>query len=600
MAADLPPRTMNAHLGENDPISGHPIAMDDSVVRCQTCLRYQLEESWAQASKCAFRSCEGLLAWSSEDSEFSVPDSEAEDHDIPSSNMREYTFDSNDAAPDTSNAISVSQERKRVRIEPADVRPRRRSISITFEDMLENSETDEEPREAVAFESVAQSENAQQISISPRRSDRAEEVSDESSVAVQPVVSQKKGTRKLDRSRISGVGWDTEVLDSARILVVGAGAIGNEVLKNLALLGVGNIFVVDLDTIDASNLTRAILFSEFDIDRPKVDVVKDKLGEIEKEINVQTHQGMFQSKLGLGAFRRFDVVFSCVDNYQARIDLAAACLATGTLMLEGGVIGLDGQASITFPPESACFDCTLTKVEREGAQKRISCPGIRYGEADRPSMPFTPTISSIVGGMMTQWAMQGLHGTLDKGTAKRMRLTAGDGDCQILRFSRSLECPTHEFVERITEFGITNRNDWTLDMTAANVFDTVRDVPGLENGKLMIYSGFSISRQLKCSECGYVSRLHRRFGELLLAESICPNKCEESKIMDPEWAENIQEGDELASESLRELAFRSLDCLSVKNEDTGVSHWFEISGDADELFGDFLYGEPKDFIVVQR
>ena len=54
--------------------------------------------------------------------------------------------------------------------------------------------------------------------------------------------------------------WDQAKLAAARILVVGAGALGNEVLKNLALLGVGTIYLVDFDTIEQSNLTRSVLF----------------------------------------------------------------------------------------------------------------------------------------------------------------------------------------------------------------------------------------------------------------------------------------------------------------------------------------------------
>ena len=60
--------------------------------------------------------------------------------------------------------------------------------------------------------------------------------------------------------------WDQERLASARVMVVGAGAIGNEVIKNLALLGVGNLWIVDFDTVDVTNLTRSVLFREADIE----------------------------------------------------------------------------------------------------------------------------------------------------------------------------------------------------------------------------------------------------------------------------------------------------------------------------------------------
>ena len=61
--------------------------------------------------------------------------------------------------------------------------------------------------------------------------------------------------------------FDIERVRSARILVIGAGAIGNEVLKNLALLGIGHVFIYDKDTIDMSNLSRSVLFRASDAGR---------------------------------------------------------------------------------------------------------------------------------------------------------------------------------------------------------------------------------------------------------------------------------------------------------------------------------------------
>ena len=94
--------------------------------------------------------------------------------------------------------------------------------------------------------------------------------------------------------------WGKEVFDllswyrmdtvkNAKVMVVGAGALGNEVLKNLALFGVGNIYIVDFDTIEYSNLTRSVLFREDDADKGyfKAEVAARKVREINPNINVQ-------------------------------------------------------------------------------------------------------------------------------------------------------------------------------------------------------------------------------------------------------------------------------------------------------------------------
>src|ERR1041385_6051014 len=90
---------------------------------------------------------------------------------------------------------------------------------------------------------------------------------------------------RFSRFRLIGW-WDQEKLRSARVLVIGAGALGNEILKNLALLGFASIVVVDLDSIDATNLSRSILYRAADVGRRKSDVAADAVRNIFPEAQV--------------------------------------------------------------------------------------------------------------------------------------------------------------------------------------------------------------------------------------------------------------------------------------------------------------------------
>src|SRR5258708_6222136 len=97
--------------------------------------------------------------------------------------------------------------------------------------------------------------------------------------------------------------WDQEKVSKASILVAGAGALGNEVLKNLALIGVGHILVIDFDRVEVANLSRSLLFREEDIGRPKASTAAQALQQINPEIRVEAIDGDLETHLGLGQIR---------------------------------------------------------------------------------------------------------------------------------------------------------------------------------------------------------------------------------------------------------------------------------------------------------
>ena len=119
--------------------------------------------------------------------------------------------------------------------------------------------------------------------------------------------------------------WKKEVVREAKVMVVGAGALGNEVIKNLTLLNIGYIFIVDFDIIEYSNLSRSILFRESDCNHKKCEVAEKRIKEINPNIKVQTLDGDISADVGLGIFRRMDVIIGCLDNRLARLFLNRAC-----------------------------------------------------------------------------------------------------------------------------------------------------------------------------------------------------------------------------------------------------------------------------------
>src|SRR3954465_5615543 len=96
--------------------------------------------------------------------------------------------------------------------------------------------------------------------------------------------------------------WDQARLSRAKVLVIGAGALGNEIIKNLALLGVGNVLIADMDRIENSNLSRSALYRAADNGKLKADVAARAARDIYPDANVHAFNGNVVYDLGMGAF----------------------------------------------------------------------------------------------------------------------------------------------------------------------------------------------------------------------------------------------------------------------------------------------------------
>jgi len=123
--------------------------------------------------------------------------------------------------------------------------------------------------------------------------------------------------------------FDVERVRAAKIMVIGAGAIGNEVLKNLALLGLGHIFIMDRDTIEMSNLSRSVLYRAADSGRDKAETAAKAVCALNPNVKTTILKGDVTLDLGLGLLRRMDVVIGCLDNTQARLSINRACWKVG-------------------------------------------------------------------------------------------------------------------------------------------------------------------------------------------------------------------------------------------------------------------------------
>ena len=207
--------------------------------------------------------------------------------------------------------------------------------------------------------------------------------------------------------------FDQQRVFAARIMVVGCGALGNEVLKNLVLLGVEHIVVVDFDVVEAGNLSRSILFSKSDSaqHRLKVEVVAERLRTINPAVEIVTVCGDIAYDVGLGLLRRQDVVIGCVDSRWARYCINRLCMRAGIPWVDGGIGELEGTSRV-FVPGKNCYACNLGPKGLEELAKRMPCAGVIRRHEEIGEMPTTSIVASVIGAVQVQEALKLIHGDM--------------------------------------------------------------------------------------------------------------------------------------------------------------------------------------------
>jgi molybdopterin/thiamine biosynthesis adenylyltransferase len=232
--------------------------------------------------------------------------------------------------------------------------------------------------------------------------------------------------------RHSLIDWfDQDELKASSVLVVGAGATGNEVIKNLALLGLGSMHIVDPDRIEIHNLTRSVLFSEKHIGRYKAGVAADAAKAIDPSIHVSHCVGDFWKCISIAQLREYDAVFCCVDNFEARIRLNKLSLIAGTTLYN---LGIDsrGVSVERYPFSSeqgcACYECNLPPSVYARIRERYSCGWLRKRAFEERKVPTTTITASMAGAVASSMFLQERHADAQPGALRwffdSVRLTA--------------------------------------------------------------------------------------------------------------------------------------------------------------------------------
>lgn len=304
-------------------------------------------------------------------------------------------------------------------------------------------------------------------------------------------------------SRLEAIGWwDQARLRAARVLVVGAGAIGNETIKNLALLGVGNLVVVDMDRVEVSNLSRSVLFREGDEGRPKAAVAVEAARGLYPSLRARAIVGDVLADVGLGWFRWAQVIVGCLDNREARVFVNRCCAMVGRPWIDGGIDVLNGVVRGFSPPATACYECTMGERDWALLNQRRSCSLLARRALAEGGAPTSPTTAAVVGAIQAQEVLKRLHGleSLD-GAGFVFEGTAHSS--YVARYPISPGCPWHGPAPAV-------------DAMAELDSDTpLRELASIAAGRLGGLDAIDLSRELverlDCPDCG---RSREVFGPL--------------------------------------------------------------------------------------
>lgn len=358
--------------------------------------------------------------------------------------------------------------------------------------------------------------------------------------------------------------WRQDRLQAASILVVGAGALGNEVLKNLALVGAGTLIVVDLDVVEPSNLSRSVLFRSEDAGRPKAVVAAERTRELNPEIRLIPIHGDVLADVGLGTFADVDLVIGCLDNREARLWVNRQCWKVGTPWIDAGIQEMQGVVKVFVPPDSSCYECTMTERDYQLMNLRYSCPLLRRDEMLAGKVPTTPTIASMMAALQVQEALKLLHGVpasvgsalVFNGIANRFYST---------KLPYREDCLSHETYPDPIRLSLDRGR------SAADLFQAVR---GRLGGPLALALDRELVTALDCPACGTRTAVMRPRTQVRLSESHCP-QCGRPAV--PETVSVVDEGSELAGESLARLGTPPDDVVRI--DGAGESGFFRLDSE---------------------
>jgi molybdopterin/thiamine biosynthesis adenylyltransferase len=385
---------------------------------------------------------------------------------------------------------------------------------------------------------------------------------------------------RFDRFRLIGW-WDQQKLARAKVLVVGAGALGNEIVKNLALLGVGHVLIADMDRIENSNLSRSILYRAADSGAFKAEVAARSAREIYPDMKAHPFIGNVVYDLGVGAFRWADVVIGGLDNREARLAINRNCWRCNRPWIDGAIEQIQGTARV-FVPDGPCYECTMSQTDWRLLQARRSCNLLSRQQMENGHTPTTPTISSIIAGVQSQEALKLLHG-LETIRGRGFVFDGLSTEAYQIEFQRKADCYSHEILEQIIPLDAS-----ALTSTAADLLGEARKRLGPD---VELELARDILHKLVCPGCGREETMFASLGRV--PESAASCTCDPNVRREPVTFHTIRGDEPFLHQPLATIGVPLFDVLIARAGDRAIG--LELSADASRVLGPLVDSEALEW-----
>jgi len=395
-------------------------------------------------------------------------------------------------------------------------------------------------------------------------------------------------------------GWRQERLRNAQVLVVGAGALGNEVLKNLALMGIGGIFIIDSDIIESSNLSRTVLFRKEDQGHAKAETAAKRTRQLCIEESTTVHSlNADVNKIGDGLFRRMNVVIGCLDNVEARLAISRGSWLAGIPWVDGGIAGFRGNITVYHPNHSGCYQCRIGQEDFNEMDKRYSCDLRKKASYAEGKVAAIQTISATIAAMQVQEVLRLLHDDLSM-VGHNLSYNGQEG---VLHNSRFIQTNSHEKHHgNYPAEMIISLADATASMTLNDFFTIAEKETSSNNLTVQLPSRRRniFVTYAKCNNCGHRVKVNRPLFEIDAYEyNVCPacgivqqdgiqNSADLTIQLDGQSTFTRNTDIELLAYQLYNLGFSSLDIVPVKDVHDKY-YYFELTKDTASMFGHSSY-----------